>query len=279
MDLPCWRCLLKALLTVQWTSTIGKVSSSSQHAAPRSEALGVGGGARAESGPTGACVVNHAEAPRLREMTSPLNGQRVVYCRKGLSAVAVPVRLDDQLVATLVGGWTSLGNGSPTSSRRKMRSGCPRQVRAALGTSQRAFNGAGRWVSRLAWRLAEDLPELLRSPRSGGPKAVADARAYVEANLTGLLHTGQMSRHVGLCETHFCHVFKAATGFTFSHYVEHRRVEKAKYLLRANPFRRVREIAHAVGFQTVSHFNHIFRTLVGSSPSAWRSRQRRETVL
>jgi AraC-like DNA-binding protein len=107
---------------------------------------------------------------------------------------------------------------------------------------------------------------------------VADAKVYVERNLTVPLHTAQASQHVGLCEPHFCHVFKKATGLTFSDYLAHRRIEKAKQLLKTEPSQRVREVALATGFQTVSHFNHVFRRLVRSSPTVWRSRQHREPV-
>jgi AraC-like DNA-binding protein len=47
------------------------------------------------------------------------------------------------------------------------------------------------------------------------------------------------------------------------------RIEKAKHLL-LNPHLRVSEIAHDVGFQSLTHSNRVFRQMVGQSPSEYR---------
>ena len=47
---------------------------------------------------------------------------------------------------------------------------------------------------------------------------------------------------------------------TFTDYLGRVRVEKAKSLL-LNPNLRISEIAYAVGFQSLTHFNRVFREL------------------
>jgi AraC-like DNA-binding protein len=47
------------------------------------------------------------------------------------------------------------------------------------------------------------------------------------------------------------------------------RVEKAKPLL-VDRDRRVSEIAYDVGFQSLTHFNRVFRKIVGQSPTDYR---------
>jgi AraC-like DNA-binding protein len=66
-------------------------------------------------------------------------------------------------------------------------------------------------------------------------------------------------------------MFKKATGMTFTDYLGRVRVEKAKNLL-LNPHLRVSEIAYAVGFQSLTHFNRVFRALTGQSPTDFREK-------
>jgi AraC-like DNA-binding protein len=50
-------------------------------------------------------------------------------------------------------------------------------------------------------------------------------------------------------------------------------VEKAKNLLE-NPHTRIGEIAYAVGFQSLAHFNRVFRKIVGLAPTEFREKVR-----
>lgn len=69
---------------------------------------------------------------------------------------------------------------------------------------------------------------------------------------------------------YFCKLFKKATGLTFTDYLSRVRIEKAKNLL-LNPNLRVSEIAYEVGFQSLTHFNRMFRKLAGQSPTHYRA--------
>jgi AraC-like DNA-binding protein len=46
-------------------------------------------------------------------------------------------------------------------------------------------------------------------------------------------------------------------------------VEKAKNLL-LNPNYRVSEIAYEIGFQSLTHFNRVFKKIAGQSPTEYR---------
>jgi AraC-like DNA-binding protein len=48
-------------------------------------------------------------------------------------------------------------------------------------------------------------------------------------------------------------------------------VEKAKNLL-LNPNLRISEIAYEVGFQSLTHFNRVFKKIVRQSPTEYRGR-------
>jgi AraC-like DNA-binding protein len=70
---------------------------------------------------------------------------------------------------------------------------------------------------------------------------------------------------------YFCKIFKKATGLTFTEYLGRVRIEKAKTLL-LNPHLRISEIAYDVGFQSLTHFNRIFRKTTGEAPTTFRDR-------
>ena len=54
-------------------------------------------------------------------------------------------------------------------------------------------------------------------------------------------------------------------------FVARTRIEKARHLLQ-NPKLRVSEIAFEVGFQSLTHFNRVFKNVVGESPTEFRAR-------
>jgi AraC-like DNA-binding protein len=56
---------------------------------------------------------------------------------------------------------------------------------------------------------------------------------------------------------------------TFTEYLARVRIEKAKALL-LEPNRRISEVAYDVGFQSLTHFNRVFRKIVRQSPSSYR---------
>jgi AraC-like DNA-binding protein len=64
-------------------------------------------------------------------------------------------------------------------------------------------------------------------------------------------------------------MFKKATGLNFTEYLSRIRIERAKNLL-LNPNLRVSEIAFEVGFQSLTHFNRVFKNTVGQSPTRYR---------
>jgi AraC family transcriptional regulator len=67
----------------------------------------------------------------------------------------------------------------------------------------------------------------------------------------------------------FARAFKKATGQSPRQYVIHRRIERAKALLRAGD-QDLAQIAQRVGFSTQSHFTDVFRRLCGTTPARYR---------
>jgi AraC-like DNA-binding protein len=64
-------------------------------------------------------------------------------------------------------------------------------------------------------------------------------------------------------------MFKKFTGVNFTEYLSRVRIENARNLL-LNPNLRISEIAYAAGFQSLTHFNRVFKKIMGQSPTEFR---------
>jgi len=73
---------------------------------------------------------------------------------------------------------------------------------------------------------------------------------------------------VGLTTPAFCRYFKKQTNMTFTAFVNQYRIERAKNLLMQN--HNVSETCYAVGFESLSHFNNLFKKIVGVNPSIFK---------
>ena len=83
------------------------------------------------------------------------------------------------------------------------------------------------------------------------------------------LSLGQVAKAVNTSIFYFCKMFRRSTGLNFTDYVSRIRVEKARNLL-LNRNLRVSEIAYEVGFQSLTHFNRVFKKIMGHSPTNYR---------
>jgi YesN/AraC family two-component response regulator len=122
----------------------------------------------------------------------------------------------------------------------------------------------GKHLSLVANQIA------LREAEAESP-LVRRARAYIAGHHEDPVSLDEIAKAMHVSTFYFCKMFKKATGLTFTDYLGRVRVEKAKALL-LNPHLRVSEIAYMVGFQSLTHFNRVFRNLTGESPSHFRDK-------
>ena len=91
----------------------------------------------------------------------------------------------------------------------------------------------------------------------------------IKQHQTEDISLGQVAKAVNTSTFYFCKMFKKITGINFTDYVSRVRIESAKNLL-LNPNLRISEIAYEVGFQSLTHFNRVFKKIVGRSPTQYR---------
>lgn len=96
------------------------------------------------------------------------------------------------------------------------------------------------------------------------------ARQYIDENKTEDLSLKQVATAVNMSTFYFCKKFHQAVGCTCTEYLARVRVEAAKKML-LNPNARVSEVAFDAGYQSITHFNRVFKNLVGHSPTDYRT--------
>ncbi len=95
---------------------------------------------------------------------------------------------------------------------------------------------------------------------------------YVACNYARHIGIDDLARHLGMNKSAFCAFFKRHMGRTFVTYLNEYRLSQAEYLIRTKPEESISQIAYACGFQTISHFNHLFRAAFGTSPLSMRKK-------
>ncbi|CAN5828877.1 helix-turn-helix transcriptional regulator [soil metagenome] len=96
---------------------------------------------------------------------------------------------------------------------------------------------------------------------------------YTLNNLGDALTVSDVARAVSVSERTLARRFTEETSMTWTHYVRRARMIRAMELLGAvEP--KIIDIAYAVGFTSISAFNHAFREFTGETPSSYRKRMR-----
>ncbi len=102
------------------------------------------------------------------------------------------------------------------------------------------------------------------------PVEIWKARNLIREHCDEELSLTKVAKSVNISANHLSEKFKQVTGVNFGKYVAQARFQKACQLLQDSN-RRISEIAFSVGFQSLSQFNRVFKTLSGKSPTEFRA--------
>jgi len=204
-----------------------------------------------------------------------------VVCPVGLSDTAVPVRMSNRLVGFLRVG--QVFRKKPTEANfKKTQELCKKWgvestsevLRKAYFSgrviSQKEHESAVKLLTIFAQHLAMVSNQVFIQQENSEPPVIAKARAYIQEHQTEEMTLSQVAKAVNMSSYYFCKMFKRVAGINFTDYVARVRIEKSKNLL-LNPNLRVSEIAFEVGFQSLTHFNRVFKKILGQSPTDYRA--------
>src|ERR1700677_269839 len=206
---------------------------------------------------------------------------KTVCCQAGLCDTAVPVRMGDELIGFLTTG--QVFSKKPTEAQFLRTSKLlvewgvqadPADLRKAYFNTRVLSSRQHESIVKLLTIFAEHLSmvsnRIVVQEQNAEPPVIARAKQFIAEHQTEELSLDQVAKSVHTSKFYFCKMFKKATGINFTDYLSRVRTERAKNLL-LNPNLRVSEIAYEVGFQSLTHFNRVFKRILGQSPTEYRT--------
>ena len=204
-----------------------------------------------------------------------------VTCSVGMCDSAVPVRLGERTLGTLQTG--QVFKKKPTEAQFQRVLAMAREWGIDLPEEQlrdsyfstrvmtpRQHDGVIKLLVIFAEQVAALSNQLIVERENAEPPAIARAKAFINEHSTEELSLEQVAKAVNMSSFYFCKMFKKFAGVNFTEYVSRIRIEKARNLL-LNPNLRISEIAYEVGFQSLTHFNRVFKKVLGQSPTEFRA--------
>ncbi len=206
---------------------------------------------------------------------------KTITCQAGLLDTAVPVRLGNRLIGYLQTGQLFGRRPAPRQFDRaaKLVAGWGVEVdrealRKAYYSTKVVTAKQHESIVKLLVIFAQHLAmlgnQIFIQQKNAEPPIIRRAKEYIYEHHTEHLSLARAAKAVNMSTFYFCKMFKKVTGINFTDYLSRVRIEKAKNLL-LNPNLRVSEIAFEVGFESLTHFNRVFKKLLGQSPTEYRA--------
>jgi AraC-like DNA-binding protein len=202
-------------------------------------------------------------------------------CPNGLCDTAVPVKLGDRLIGYLQTGQVFRKKPTQGQFERVAKQVAEWGVDVDRETLRRAYfatrvvpikqhDAVVKLLTIFAQHLSMLSNQVVVQHENSEPPVILKAKEYIHEHQTENLRLGHVAKAVNTSTFYFCKMFKKATGLNFTDYLSRVRIEKSKNLL-LNPNLRVSEIAFEVGFQSLTHFNRVFKKILGQSPTEYRA--------
>ena len=203
-----------------------------------------------------------------------------VTCQLGLCDTAVPVRTGDRLIGFLQTGQVFSRKPTEAQFNRMLKLVAEWGLEVDRSTLREAYFSTRVLNSRqhesvvkllaiFAQHLSMVSNQVVVQQENTEPPVIAGAKQFINEHQTEDLSLGQVAKAVNTSTFYFCKMFKKITGINFTEYLSRVRIEKAKNLL-LNPNLSISEIAYEVGFQSLTHFNRVFKKIIGQSPTEFR---------
>ena len=201
-------------------------------------------------------------------------------CFAGLYDTAIPVSVGGNIIGFLQTGQVALRKPTDAGFSKVAQQLIAWGVKVDLSQLQDAYfhskvlskekyEATVRLLEIFAKHLSVMANQILVEQLNEELPQITQAKRFIGEHQTESLSLDQMAKTLNVSTFYFCKMFKKATGLTFTDYLARTRIERVKNLL-LNPNVRVSEVAYDCGFISLTHFNRIFKRVVGKSPSEYR---------
>ncbi len=203
-----------------------------------------------------------------------------IRCPMGLFETAVPVKIGEQTIGYLQTGQVRQGtngqSGFGKAAKRLTRLDADIDSREArekfLQTpvwDKHKYMSVVSLLKLFAQHVALLANSIVLQRDPEEHPIVARARRFIAENYMEDISLGDVASHCGVNLFYLCKLLKARQGVTFTEILTRTRIEQAKNKLHSQ-HARISCTAYEVGFQSLTHFNRVFKRTVGYSPSAYR---------
>lgn len=115
-------------------------------------------------------------------------------------------------------------------------------------------------------QLAFAVPEI----KSNKHNRVYEIADYISENYKEIIALEDICKKFFLCKAHLCHIFKEVTGMTVQEYLTSTRIKQAQQLLTMTKLP-VTTVAEETGYNSITHFERMFKRLTGMTPLQYRA--------
>lgn len=125
------------------------------------------------------------------------------------------------------------------------------------------------FVSTASMIVGQYYDEMLEHNILGVNPSLKSVFKYIDDNIQNPISLEEASEHAHINKSYLSQLFKQKTGYTFSAYVNFRKLNRARNLLLQTE-KSIAEISQECGYRNVSYFSTVFTKTVGISPGNFR---------
>ena len=209
-----------------------------------------------------------------------MNGPATMTCACGRHETAAPVKLGRKTIGFLQTGQMLRAKATEAAPHQTVDDAG--KIGAGMGNetakkfyfeppfaAQKKLDSLSILLATFADHLSMKSNEIVMQTAVDEPPVITKAKKFIREHITEDLSLGQVANAVNASYCHFCKRFRKATGQCFTEFVSRTRIEKAKNLLLKRNLR-IGAVAFDTGFQSVTHFNRVFKKVAGQSPTEYR---------
>jgi AraC-like DNA-binding protein/ligand-binding sensor protein len=202
-------------------------------------------------------------------------------CDAGLTTVCVPMRLGYETIGYLLAGSYRVDSADRAASVRmndshkRVNSGEADNWITELKDdeppviTEAQHKAFVRWLQLAAGTLIKSLHLKDDTMERPLPKFIIQICSIIQQFYKAPPTLGEAAKICNLSEGYFCRAFHEFTGLRFVEYIHAVRIEHVCELLLDSNLS-ITDAAFAVGFNSLSQFNRVFRRLKGTAPRKWR---------
>jgi AraC-like DNA-binding protein/ligand-binding sensor protein len=220
------------------------------------------------------CAVSDRKMFKCRETRTPA----VYRCHAGFIDIVVPLFVNKKYIGSLTAG--QILNKKPDEKSYRVF----REKTSYLDVDEKRLhenffhvkvlsdnqiNALVELLKLIGNYIVESEDKLLFLESAAEKEKILLARKYIENKFKETVTVAEIATHVYMSESYFSHQFKEQVGISPVQYLNRYRIEKALQLLKKGTLSKT-EIAFEAGFNTLTHFNRIFKKFMKLSPSEYQ---------